>query len=275
MMALPFQTYQEATEYFGIRIPKYFYNSLATVDNYCKKNELDTLDILFDAFGLLRIEGNEARYQQTPIEMFPFASTGSDGTHYGFIIHTTDDEDYPTGEICPMDSDGVVLISNSSETFLQKLIWEDENNVNLLPILNELHLNISTVDRNRYDDSGNTLRVSVNPKIGWKFLNTMDGAGVFAQEKYFHKSHITEYDYHNQQNGIERYERLADEMYKDGLFGSQLFYLKELYWNEWINYELAKKYLTQMLIPYEKLNREHLYNMTKWTLDNFNSRYSV
>ena len=273
MTTLPFQTYQEATEYFGIKIPRHFYNSLATVDSFCQKNKLETLDELFNAFGLLRIEGNDARYQQTPIEMFPFASTGSDGTHYGFIIHTTDEEDYPSGEICPMDSDGVVLISNNSETLLQKLIWEDENNVNLLPILNELNLNISTVERRRYDSFGNSFRVTVNPKIGWQFLSTIDGAGVFAQENFFDKLHITEYDYHNQQNGIERFERLEDEMYKKGLFASQLFYLKELYWNEWTNYELAKKYLTQMLIPYEKLNREHLYDTTRWTLDNFNSRY--
>jgi hypothetical protein len=273
MTTLPFRTYQEATEYFGIKIPRHFYNSLVTIDNFCQKNELDTLDELFNAFGLLRIEGNEARYQQTPIEMFPFASTGSDGTHYGFIIHTTDEEDYPSGEICPMDSDGVVLISNSSETLLQKIIWDDEINTNLLPVLNELNLDISAVDRNRYDDFGNLVRVSLNPKSGWQFLNTSDGAGVFAEEKFFNSLHITEYDYHNQQNGIERYERLADEMHKKGLFASQLFYLKELYWNEWTNYELAKKYLTQMLIPYEKLNRQHLYNTTKWALDNFNSRY--
>ena len=43
--------------------------------------------------------------------------------------------------------------------------------------------------------------------------------------------------------------------------------------NEWTNYELAKKYLNQMLLPYEQLSRQHLYTTAKDILDSFDIRY--
>jgi len=67
----------------------------------------------------------------------------------------------------------------------------------------------------------------------------------------------------NRTRTVEKFEALAEEMRYKGLYASQLFYLKEFYWNEWTNYELAKKYLGQMLLPSEKLNRQHLFDSPK------------
>jgi hypothetical protein len=50
-------------------------------------------------------------YRQTPPELVPIGRTGVDGDHYGYIVHAPELglEDYPIGNFCPMDSDGVVI----------------------------------------------------------------------------------------------------------------------------------------------------------------------
>lgn len=273
MTNLPFETYHEAKEFFGIQIPKKFFNILITIDTYSQTNGYDTLEILFDIFGILRIEGKEARYQQTPIELFPFGSTGSDGTHYGFVVHTLDEEDSPSGEICPMDSDGVIMIGNTSHELFQNLLTDPISIEQYSELLTELKLESVISKNSRYDEEGNGVRIKVSPKIGWRFIDTTDGVGVFAEEKYFDTSHELFINDRNRIKTVERFEGLAREMSEKGFYASQLFYLKELYWNEWTNYELAKKYLEQMLLPYKKLNRQHLYDTAKNILDTFDSRF--
>ena len=275
MINLPFETYNDAKEYFGVNIPEYFFNSLLTIDRYCQKVGLNTLEVLFDIFGILRLEGEEARYQQTPIELFPFGSIGCDGIHYGFVIHTTNEEDFPSGEICPMDSDGVVVISSNSKSLFQNLLWNEENLDTFLPLIKELKLQPIVAERRRYDENGDTLRISVKPKSGWKYLGTSDGVGVLAEDKYFNIFHYEKYDKLNSHKTIELYQNFAREMYNKELYGSQLYYLKELFWNEWGNYTLAIELLKEMLIPYEKLNREHLFDTTKHVIANFNRRFGI
>lgn len=273
MTTLPFKTYNEAKEFFGIGIPKKFYNNLIAIDTFSQTNGYDTLDTLFDIFGILRIEGKEARYQQTPIELFPFGSSGCDGTHYGFVIHTPDEEDNPSGEICPMDSDGVIMIGNTSHELFQNLLTGPIAIEKYSELLIKLQLEPVMSKNNRYDANGNGVRIKVNPKIGWRFIETTDGVGVFAEEKYFDTSHELFTNDINRTKMVEKFEKLAEEMRYKGLHASQLFYLKELYWNEWTNYELAKKYLEQMLLPYKELGRQHLYNTVKETLDTFDNRF--
>lgn len=267
MARLPFKTYDEATEYFGIKLPKLFIGNLLIIDNFCQANQLNTLDALFEIFGLLRIEGKEARYQQTPIELFPFGSTGGDGIHYGFIMHTIDEDDYPAGEICPMDDDGTVLISNATTDLFQNLLYDNTILRDYPTQYNQLNLVKNNIDKSRYDQEGNALKISVKPREGWKFINTKDSAGVFAEDKYFNKYHRTDYDTLNRNKKIEVHQNLANEMKGLGFHASQLYYLKQLYWYEWTNSVIAKDLLTQMLEPYEKLNRQHLYEMTKWVIE--------
>lgn len=273
MTNLPFETYQEAKGFFGVPIPKKFFNILITLDKYSKTHGYDTLDILFDIFGILRIKGKEARYQQTPIELFPFGSIGCDGIHYGFVIHTLNEEDYPSGEICPMDSDGVVMIGKNSHDLFQNLLLDSIAIERYSDLLEELQLLPIISKKDRYIQDGNVIRIKVNQKKGWRFIETTDGVGVFAEEKYFDTSHKLFINDINRAKTVEMFEALAEMMRQKGLYASQLFYLKELYWNEWTNYELAKKYLRQMLLPYEKLDRQHLYDTTKETLETFDKRF--
>ena len=125
----------------------------------------------------------------------------------------------------------------------------------------------------RYDANGNGLKIQVHPKNDWRFVNTSDGVGVYAEEKYFDSSHELFINDINRTKRLECFEEKAEEMRHKGFYASQLFYLKELYWNEWTNYELAKNYLNQMLLPYEKLGRQHLFDTAKGILDSFDIRY--
>lgn len=117
------------------------------------------------------------------------------------------------------------------------------------------------------------VRIKVNPRLGWKFIDTTDGVGVFAEEKYFDTSHELFINDRNHTKTVERFETLVKKMGDKGFYASQLFYLKELYWNEWTNYELAKNYLEQMLLPYKELDRQHLYDAAKNILDTFDNRF--
>ena len=274
MTSLPFKTYSESKEYFGISLQETFINNLFIIDEFCQKHSIDLYDILLDLFGIVRIEGKEARYQQTPIELFPFGSTGSDGTHYGFVIHTLEEVENPAGEICPMDSDGVIMIGHNTHWLFQNLMTDTNEIEKYLELVIDLGLEPKIDRTNRYGLDGKGVKVRVNPKDGWKFVETSDGVGVYAEEYYFDNFHDSyRIENFNRTRTIEKFEELANSMHKKGLFASQLYYLKELYWYEWTNYELAKKYLELMLLPYEELNRQHLYDTAKDRFENFDQLF--
>ena len=73
---------------FGFPLPEVFLETLYKIDSYCSSYGVNSSDVLIDFFGIVQIEGYDARYQQTPIELFPFGRTGSDGVHYGLVAHT-------------------------------------------------------------------------------------------------------------------------------------------------------------------------------------------
>lgn len=271
MHTLPFNNAEEAKAYFGVNMPPLFLKQLSVIDQYCYTNQLDTADVLYDNFGMLRIEGDEARYRQTPIEFFPFSSIGCDGIHYGYIIHVEGEEDYPSGEICPMDDSGVILIGHNTEQLFQNLLTEDASFLTNEPLLRELQLAPMIIERQLYDKDENPVRININPKPGWRFIQTSDGAGVYAPEHLF--------DSYHQQNPprphrfTDEYRELANEMETKGLYASQLYYLKELFWAGWTNHELAKTLLAEMITVYEKLKRKHLSQMAKMVLVNFDRKY--
>jgi len=264
MNDLPFNTYIEAEEFFGMRIPYHFFITLQNIQVFSKENGLNTMNTLDDLFGIAYFEGEDARYLQTPIELFPFGKMGVNGIHYGFVIHISNENDYPSGEICPMDSDGVILIGHNTQALFQNLL--NSRKIDNYPtLIKKLNLDPIIANKARYDEYGNGLKINVNPRLGWRHIKTTDGIGVFAEEKFYAKNH--EHKFFTNNLEAEHFEALADDMRKKGFYASQLFYLKELFWHEWTNYDLAGKFLKEMLIPYEKLNREHLYMTAKNKID--------
>ncbi|MCG2613511.1 hypothetical protein LZZ85_04435 [Terrimonas sp. NA20] len=273
MTGLPFDDYAGAAAYFGAPIPRLFFKYLKAIDRFCQERGYVTLDTLFEVFGILRLSGMEARYQQTPVELFPFASTGGDGIHFGFVAHTLDEVDYPSGELCPMDDDGIVLIGHNTTVMFQELLRNSDALEPFKDLITSLGLQPEEAPQARYDAAGQSLRIRPLAKPGWRFVDTSDGAGVFADARHFAENHIFDYQPLDRSRSGTHYAAIAEEMRLKGLYGSQLFYLKELYWHEWTNYTLAKQYLKEMLSAYEGLDRPHLYEMANTLLNSFDQRY--
>lgn len=268
MLKLPFADYQEAQSYFEASIPLLFVENLNKTAAYCSAKSYRTEKVIGDLFGIDSLEGYAARYQQTPPEFFPFARTGGDGIHYGFIIHEEGQPDYPSGEICPMDIDGVMLLSENTHQLFEYLL--NKKTIDSRPYLDLLELmgiNATNVKQSKPSPFLYNQKVVPAVKPGYHWLKTSDGVGVFAPKEVFFSRHPS-YKSKNY-NEAEYFLDLADESRQAGLFGSQLYYLKEVFWHGWTNYSLAFTVLKSMLEPYEKLNREHLHKIVNRNMHYF------
>lgn len=259
----------EDPDFFDLKLPQELLDKFLALKSFCHSRGIDFFETIFELLGVCRIEGYESRYQQTPIEFFPFGGTGCDGIHYGMICHTIEN-DYSFGEICPMDSDGVLRISDSSKNLFNNLIdferlnFEDSLLIELIKLLG-----LDKEKQDRYDKYGNTLAFMFENRMNWMFINTSDGVGIYAEKKYFAPTHLENKMEVRRKFSTELYESMAVKMLEKGFYASSLFYLKELYWFNWTNYDDAKRYLAEMKKSYEGLNREHLYNMTNKVLSDF------
>jgi hypothetical protein len=265
MDVIPFKTYQEAVAHFDFQIPVSFFENLKTVEKYCLDRDFSTLEVLFELFGMLRIEGDEARYQQTPVELFPFSSTGSDGIHMGFVVHFDGRNDYPSAMLEPMDTEGIQFIGANTRDSLQNLLTTEEEII-------EQHADLIEALNLQPGSPKEEVNIWVPDHAEFMHLQTEDGVGVLAETKFFHNpDELNELSYYN--SSFDEYMELANKMNQQGYYASQLYFLKQVYWNEWTNYAVAKELLQQMLTPYEKLNRRHLYEKTTKIIETFDKRF--
>lgn len=73
-------SYEGISFTFGFPVPITFARSLAGLYEYSGKDNKKSL-ALFERLTGLMLDGANARYQQTPPELFPIASLGVDGVH--------------------------------------------------------------------------------------------------------------------------------------------------------------------------------------------------
>jgi hypothetical protein len=270
-----FESYEKAKQHFGIGIPEKFVEFLNRINILAEVNDFEFNDVAYELFELLRIEGHSARYQQTPPEFFPFGSNGSDGEHFGFIIHIEDQLEYPSGFLYPMDSEGVVFIgSNTFETFQTLLTSERDDLEKYQTIVQGLNL-YAEHRKTRYENISERKRPIPARKDNWHWQETSDGVGVFAPQILFHNNHVRfdEATIWKVKNVVEYFSELAHESGKSGHYGSQLYYLKELFWQEWTQYDVAVQLLKSIRNVYESLNREHLFLVTDKIINDFETRY--
>lgn len=265
---------KNAAGYFDFEVPDTFLHFLRKASAFAAQHEFDAEDMLFDLFELLRLEGYPARYPQTPPEFFPFGSNGSDGEQFGFVVHVEGEAEYPTGFMCPMDSEGVLFLGrNTAETLQALLTGEQECPDHYKPFLRELGLH-GAGGGLRYESLRTGKRPVPEPKEGWKWLETSDGAGVFAPEHLFRESHLSTADARKfTRNFKEYFWELAEENHAGGHFGSALYYLKELFWEEWTVDSAALEVLTFMRPLYEKLERPHLHSVTSRMITGFERNF--
>src|SRR3712207_6249361 len=103
----------ELFDWWGYPVPPAFREILLRLAEVASSNQSSVEDLFYQLTGTY-LCATEYRYQQTPPELFTLAHMGVDGVHYGYVIHAPElpASDYPIGEMCPMDDEGVFLVGN-------------------------------------------------------------------------------------------------------------------------------------------------------------------
>jgi hypothetical protein len=145
-------------------------------------------------------------YGLSPPELFPFAATGVDGGHFGYVIHAPElpATDYPVGRFEPSDHDeGVYLLGATTfEAFETQLSFEMRHDLKfgrfqsafssewwpeVAAKLRALRIEPEPAKAGRNYENGNGKPVS--PSIipeGWRHVPSADGIGVLAPAALFH-----------------------------------------------------------------------------------------
>ena len=198
---------------------------------------------------LLVSEYGDSRYQQTPPELFPIATSGVDGGHFGYLIHAPELalSDYPIACFAPMDRNGAYLLGASTFEAVETEIsanmryaqeeddwqsspasfdWWPEVSARLARL--GIVPDPSKAGRN-YDD-GHGKPVMPTVPEGWHYVPSSDGAGVLAPAAQFHPTlpHSMD-DRPSPTLVLDAALRHAAEHFP----ATALWLLRECYWRTW------------------------------------------
>jgi hypothetical protein len=201
LKAPPFNA-ENLTENFGFAVPPPLVALLNAVCEGCGSAEA-ACERLDDVLGWWPA-GDDRRYGGTPPELFPIASTGVDGGHFGYVIHAPElpASDYPIGLYAPMDSDGVYLIGmttyEAAETEISgEMRHDQEFGLFGVPFssewwpevrarLSRLGIEPDPAKAGRNYDNGHGRLVTPAVPEGWRHIPSDDGIGVLAPAALFH-----------------------------------------------------------------------------------------
>ncbi len=258
-------------------LPNSMVNLLNIIKNYSEQNNMEYGRILEDYFGFAYLGGDELRYQNTPPELMSFAAQGVDGVHYGYVIHVPEmpRSDYPVGIFCPMDDEGVVLCGENTVLALENLLsyqidlndYSGIEHKRLIKELSKHNIKPTKAKANRmYDRRGNGKRIRPEIPNNYFYIQTSDGIGALAPKDTFSKSKLAKYDI----SDVDIYDKFiikSADAVKYDLYGDALYYLKELYWNNWM-YNDKLNIISDLLYKvYKALNREVFASIIKNGVD--------
>ena len=243
-------THESLTKIFGFPVPPPLVVFLNALCQDCASGEAvynrvaDSLEWL-----LVVSEYGDARYQQTPPELFPIATTGVDGGHFGYVIHAPELalSDYPIARFEPIDSNGAYLLGASTfeavETEISanmRYAQEYDRHSSLASFewwpgvsarLARLGImpDPSKGGRN-HDDDGSGKPVMPTVPEGWHYVPSSDGAGVLAPAAQFHPTfpHCLA-DRPNPTLVLDAALKHAAEHFP----ATALWLLRECYWRTW------------------------------------------
>lgn len=232
---------------YGFSIPPVFAQFICCVQLQKRQyqntlSEEDLIAFLSTGFTskILVKDSDSGRYFHTPPELFPFGRSGSDGIHYGFVVHAPELHlsDYLIGEFAPIDQIGVTLIENTTREALECLlsealeIYEDKRSL-ITELAQTLNLNLAPQKvRENY-----TTPIRPHVPSGWYFEPSGDGVGVLAPSSLWSPNTPTLKTWHFEtiKSGVEIQEvdRAIEEV-QQSLYekypATALFILRELYW---------------------------------------------
>ena len=191
---------------FGFPVPPPFVTLLNALCEGCA-SAAAAYERFEDAFGS-HLTDHEIRdgYDLSPPELFPFAATGCDGGHFGYVIHAPElpAMDYPIGQFEPSDHDyGVYLLGTTTceaaETELSsQMQCDQEYGLFRSPFSSEwwpevaarlrglgIEPELAKAGRNFENGNGKPVTPIVIPE-GWRHVPSSDGIGVLAPTALFH-----------------------------------------------------------------------------------------
>jgi hypothetical protein len=265
-------TRETLAEAFGFPLPAAFAEIVMLASREATAAGEDVSFFFEEACGFC-LAGEEARYQQTPPELFPIGSMGVDGVHYGYVVHAPELrlDEYPMGELCPLDGDGVFHLGRNTAEGIENLIsfvlaYSEEDAEESLSA--ETIRWIELVSRalaieprpekaqRRFKPNGSGQPVEPAIPDGWLHLATSDGIGVLAPASSFEFTNGLTMDHRH--TPPTWYMERADEALARGFPATALLYLREGYWHHWGTAGVIQSFLEAMQRTYLALNRSLL-----------------
>jgi hypothetical protein len=196
--------------------------------------------------------------------------------HYGYVIRAPEitAEDYPVGEFCPMDGNGVILVANTTRTAIEifagdvlKFEQDEKQRKELKTLYKLFGIRPNLIgDKIRYTPRGKPLPVIPKIPVGWHYVPSLDGIGVLAPFERFRDEPFVKI---NQPYAPDEFFEHADRALQDGFPATALYYLREGYWNNWTDPDVARNFSSRLEISYLELDRPLLAKVTVWRKNTF------
>lgn len=248
-------TLAEYTDSFPIPLPSDFARAMETIHESAETIGRPWEELCDFVFGFYPVPARWL-FPQTPPEMVTFGTFGVDGIHFGFVVHAPElaAGDYPVGELCPMDDDGVIRLGDNIHKALETLFAFERRaapRADAMPAIFAsvgarmgLDTSVDTVSR-RYDAQGNGLPILPAVPEGWHYRPTSDGVGVLAPASVF-DGRADDRLSRPEADSVESWLARADNAARSGFHATALFFLREVYWHRWPDPE-ARAVLSERL----------------------------
>ncbi len=253
-------TQQNLSEALGFTVPAPFVDLVEWIYDQAGGDPDQCTKVFGEFVGLSSADGS-ARYDSTPCELFPFAVTGVDGDHYGYLVHAPElqADDYPVCHYCPMDSDGVIIegFGTFDGITSARSLWTPHPwGRGWMAASMRFH-----AKRQKEMD----VQKAISVPRGWQFQASSDGVGVLAPRSLFSTAKMVALDGHGP---AEPYVKAAQKAIRQGHLATALYYLREGYWFNWTNQPLP--FCELLCEVYDRLDRTCLADvvrarLTKWS----------
>jgi hypothetical protein len=252
---------------FGFRIPETFASVIKALYKYGSGDSKKCNACFAEATGFY-FAGEDSRYPQTPPELFPIGTMGVDGVHLGYVVHAPDLEasEYPIGEICPMDSDGVIFVGGDTREALENLMsfeisYKPKESECIRLVSDALGMRPRAEKaKRRYGIDGRGLRIEPAVPQGWKYVPSSDGIGVLAPQDTFTPGEIRILDL---DESADMYLHEARRALDREFPATALYYLREGYWRFWTDKGKNTTLSVPMIEAYHALGRPTLAKIVK------------
>lgn len=259
-------------EVYGFPIPKLFAQTTQLVLAFMEEGYEDTFEYLgwalspaYSFFKGMQTGHKVAdRYSCTPIEMFSFGWSGTDGEHYGYLVHAPElnQTDFPIVEFEPMNDFGVNLIGEDTRSGLENLL-------SLMAIsgyaaaLDQHEALASALDlypsAQKADWYNNHRAVVPQIPEGYRYQTSSDGVGVLAPSEAFSPDHSVVLadidDIYDLEIGHQQLLKKAQTALNKGYPATALAIIRERYWQEGFEDNQFDHYAPLWQQVYEALDR--------------------